>query len=207
MRESGPARRDSAQPVLRKTRRVLKPSTSSTGRELAQFGNDRLGSGIGEGAGIEQDMAADIGLIGEKLHHLKIGERAIGVVLLAAELAGMEQGDDVEARQQLCVAGVDVTEIGAVALGDRRVVDRQLDEGIIFLGRGGDAEHGAVELRLGAADADIMVPARAEMVDALAGEALLLEPFDEMHVAGALLDPQAPIDVPDVQHAISSVMK
>ncbi|MNL69901.1 hypothetical protein D3C87_1948220 [compost metagenome] len=53
-------------------------------------------------------------------------------------------------------------------------------------------------MRLGAAQPDIVMPAGAEMIDAPAAEPFGLQPFDEMHVAGTLLDLEPPEGVPDV---------
>ncbi|WP_449376005.1 hypothetical protein [Bosea thiooxidans] len=99
----------------------------SMNHQRGQFRDDRFGRAVGEGALVEQDVAGLVRLFGEQVHHLPVGQRAIGVVRLAAELAGVEQRHDVEARQQPGIAGVDVAEIGAVAVRHARIVGRERD--------------------------------------------------------------------------------
>ena len=45
----------------------------------------------------------------------------------------------------------------------------------------------------------MVMAAGAEVVDRGIGDAVLVEPLDEVHVAGAVLDPQVPAVVPEME--------
>src|SRR5215217_5120723 len=60
-----------------------------------------------EARGEEQDVAAGPRLVGEEVCDIEVRCAAIGVGALAAELAEVEQRDDVEDRQQLRVQEID----------------------------------------------------------------------------------------------------
>lgn len=112
----------------------------------------------------------------------------------------MEQGDDVEGGEQLGVQQIDVAEVGLIVARQFGVLDRELDEVVVLLGRGGDADD-IVGGALGeVGQPDVVVPAGAEMVDGLAADALGFQPFHEVDIARALIDVEIPIHVPDLQH-------
>ena len=109
------------------------------------------------------DFAASLNLVGQHQRHLQVSQRAVAVVVGGAELAHVEQRDVIELRQQPRVELVDVAEVGLVGVAKPRVLDQQLYVVVVFLRRGGDAEHGVVVL--GRLEADDVVIARAEVED------------------------------------------
>src|SRR5215203_2389241 len=163
------------------------------------LGAHRAVPGEGEAGGEEQDVAAGSRLVGEEVRDIEVARPAIRIGALAAKLAEVEQRDDVEDRQQLRVQEVDVAEDGVVIAQHLRPRDRELDVFLVFLRRGGDAEHRVAAALARAFDADVMMVAGAEMVDGAAGDLLAVEPLDEVDVAGAFLLPQVPGIVPEQQ--------
>ncbi len=144
-------------------------------------------------------MAAGPRLVGEEVCDIEVRCAAIGVGALAAELAEVEQRDDVEDRQQLRIHEVDVAEDGVVVAQHLGPRDRELDVFLVFLRRGGDAENRVAAALARAFDADVVMVAGAEMVDRAAGDLLAVEPLDEVDVAGAFLLAQVPGIVPEQQ--------
>jgi hypothetical protein len=97
--------------------------------------------------------------------HLEVRQCPVGVVLFRAELAEVEQGDDVELRQQARIELVDVAEEHLVAPRDLGRLDRQLDVAVVLLRRGRDAQYGIVAAVPRRLDADVVMPAGAEVKD------------------------------------------
>jgi hypothetical protein len=68
----------------------------------------------------------------------------------------------------------------------------------MLLRGGGDRDDGVAAVNVGALDADVVVRAAAEVVDRGVGDAVLVEPLDEFHVAGTLAGAQVPRIVPEM---------
>src|SRR5215203_1666498 len=118
------------------------------------LGAHRAVPGEGEAGGEEQDVAAGSRLVGEEVRDIEVARPAIRIGALAAKLAEVEQRD--------------VAEDGVVIAQHLRPRDRELDVFLVFLRRGGDAEHRVAAALARAFDADVMMVAGAEMVDGAA---------------------------------------
>jgi hypothetical protein len=144
-------------------------------------------------------VPAGPGALGQDVEDRAVGEPAVGVSPLAAELAEVEQGDHVEGRQELGVDEVDVAEGDVVVAQHLGAREHEVDEGAVLVGVGGNAEDGVAPLAIGAGDADRVMRAGAEVIDRAIDDAVVVEPLDEVHVAGTLRHVEVPGVAPHVE--------
>ena len=147
------------------------------------------------------DLATRPQLVSTEHDHLRVGQRTVLVVVLGAIFPDVKQRREIEVRHQAPVELIDVAEEGLVGGAERRILNQQLDIGLIFVGARRDAEDGVVEAAAGVPETQDVVVSGTEMEDGLTRDLLLLEIVTEMDVAGALLLVEAPGGVPVVEHS------
>jgi hypothetical protein len=145
-----------------------------------------VGSVVSERAGKEEDVAPRPDLVGQEISDLKVCQGTVRIILLAPELAKVEESDHVEIGQKLLIDEVDIAEHHVVVAQDVRTRDRELDVCLIFLRRSCDAEHRVPTLRVGTFDPNKMVPTGPKMKDRRVRDPVPVEPLDEMDVAWTL---------------------
>ena len=77
---------------------------------------------------LEENITARTHFVGQHIRHLTVGQRSVKIVALIAELAKVEQGHDVERRQQAIFELINIAEENLVGLFHVGTIDRQFDE-------------------------------------------------------------------------------